>query len=67
MTQAERKKDFLENRTSWKFFNRLMTTDKDKNISSVYGAAVMVARIGLEILKELQYMNDKTKRLTRKP
>lgn len=52
MTKQERKKEFIENRTSWEWFQRL--TDDHKLLTEL-----TLHRLLIEILKELQYMNDK--------
>lgn len=49
MTKKERKQEFHDNRTSWKFFER-----KSRNLTLNFDSQVL-----LEILKELQFMNDK--------
>jgi hypothetical protein len=53
-TKKSLKKEFLENRTSWKFFDR-----KEKDTDSLAPCVGLLCRISIEILKELQYMNDK--------
>jgi hypothetical protein len=53
MTKKERKKEFLENRTSWRWFERVYK--KNSNEQSLDSMVL------LEILKELQFLNDKGK------
>lgn len=54
-SKQQAKKDFLDHRTSWRFFERILT-DKGRD-SGV--AASLQGRILNEILKELQFMNDR--------
>lgn len=52
--KKERIKEYRESRTSWKFFNRLIEEGKVESYQQ------MTMRICLEILKELQFRNDKS-------
>lgn len=54
MTKAQRKKEFIENRTSWKFFQRNLYKKVEDEEGIPYSE-----RLLLEILKELQFLNDK--------
>jgi hypothetical protein len=56
--KKNQKKEFEENRTSWKWFDRIYGNKH----SIGFQAGVVepfLARLLIEILKELQYMNDK--------
>ena len=55
----EIRKSYLENRTSWKWYDRVLK--KHTNIEENTAFIAMSVRIQLEILKELQYMNDRQK------
>lgn len=61
MTLTKTQKDeFRDHRTSWKWFDRIFETKH----SIGFQAGVKEAFIGkvlIEILKELQHLNDKTK------
>lgn len=50
--RAKQKENFLKDRTSWKFFDRRINQDKKSDLP-------MLSRVLLEILKELQYTNDR--------
>lgn len=49
----KQKKEFLENRTSWKWF------ENKKRLSTISWPWHNMERIMIEILKELQFHNDK--------
>jgi len=51
MTKKQRKIEFTENRTSWKWFKR-KTEAETKNYLELQTGIL------LEILKEIQYLND---------
>ena len=51
------RKDYLENRTSWKWFERILK--KETNYAGNNAFPAHQIAILLEILKELQYLNDK--------
>ena len=50
-----KKKDFLENRTDWRFFERLLKNYTDQG--KIVNENTLAIRIQLEILKELQFLN----------
>ena len=50
------KKEYLDNRTSWKFYKRHM--DNNMQPDETTSLKNIEIRIQLEILKELQYMNS---------
>lgn len=54
--KANMGKQFLENRTSWAFYLRLIEEDK-KNFKQIKPR--IETYLLIEILKELQFMNDK--------
>lgn len=54
---SNRRREFHDHRTSWKFFERLLETRT--NIKENFMFEAMSVRILLEILKELQFINDK--------
>ncbi len=56
---SERRKEFHDNRTSWKWFNRILETKTNFKENFLFEA--MGLRIQLEILKEIQFMNDKAR------
>jgi hypothetical protein len=56
MTKKQRKQEFIENRTSWEFFDKRMDIPANQNEFSILK---INTRIQLEILKELQFLNDK--------
>lgn len=58
----EYKKEFAGSRTSWKFFDRHLNKDNDGLVIRAIESGSYEAwqlRILLEILKELQYLNDR--------
>ncbi len=50
------KKQFKENRTSWKWFERRINSSIKCKVNKDYETDVLLL---LEILKELQHLNDK--------
>lgn len=60
ITYSNRRKEFLDQRTSWKFYNRLL--EQKTNFKENFLFDAMSLRIQLEILKELQFMNDKVRK-----
>lgn len=50
MTKNERKKEFIESRTSWEYFESRLDRHPTSNTEAI---------ILLEILKEFQYLNDR--------
>ncbi len=58
--EKNRRKEFIENRTSWKWFQNRF--NKEYDISDRMKTLVTFqTRLFMEILKELQYMNDRKK------
>ena len=54
----DRKKEFREHRTSWKWFERRF--DADHGIADrLKMREAFTMRLLIEILKEIQYMNDR--------
>ena len=56
--KESRKKEFGDNRTSWKWFQRNFDTHHDIS-DRLHDIRAFQARIFIEILKELQYLNDR--------
>lgn len=58
--KGQLKTEFRDNRTSWKWFQRVY--DVKHSIGFQAGVReAFIAKLLLEVLKELQYMNDKKK------
>lgn len=53
----KRDKEFQDHRTSWKWFERQFVEVLTK--TDMRRGEAFFARLGIEILKELQYTNDK--------
>lgn len=62
--KQSRAKEFAENRTSWKFFNRLIEKRRDAAllVFETEPTELLNSRLLLEVLKEIQYSNDNGKR-----
>ena len=57
---SKEKKDFLVNRVSWKYLMRKVNEDKKENDGlGIANITDHLLRCNLEILKELQFINDK--------
>jgi hypothetical protein len=56
--KKNRKKEFADNRTSWKFFERLYREKFSLHFQDGQPEGFMT-KVLVEILKELQYLNDR--------
>ena len=59
----KRKEEFRTSRTSWKFFERVFNKAHGDDLSDVARAmrlGELDFRVSLEILKEIQFLNDKS-------
>ena len=50
----EFEKEFMKNRTSWRYFERILNAKEDSTSNQ---GKYLESKILLEILKELQYLN----------
>ena len=56
--KKEKKIEFRDNRTSWKWFDRIYQSKHSFSFQAGVKESFMI-KVMIEILKELQYLNDK--------